>query len=88
MPPADSPLGVGAQKLVPTLEAAHERIAERSLKLEDAGAFAAYGQNSYVGKVLEIRQEQPGRIHVVLVRQSVGDWRAMDYSHRPSSAMS
>jgi LUD domain len=64
--------GVGAQKLVLTLEAAHERIAEHSLKLEDARAFAAYGQNSYVGKVLEIRQEQPGRIHVVLIRQSVG----------------
>ena len=64
---------VGAQKLVPTLEAAHERINEHSLKLEDARAFAAYGQNSIVGKVLEIRQEfSQGRIHVVLIRQSVG----------------
>ena len=63
---------VGAQKLVPSLEAARERITEHSLKLEDARAYAAYGQNSYVGKVLEIHQEQPGRIHVVLIRQSVG----------------
>ena len=63
---------VGAQKLVPDLKAARERILEHSLKLEDARAFAAYGQNSYVGKVLEIHQEMPGRIHVVLVRQSVG----------------
>jgi len=63
---------VGAQKLVPTFEAAHERIVEHSLKLEDARAYAQYGQNSYVGKILEIRQEQPGRIRVVLVRQSVG----------------
>jgi hypothetical protein len=63
---------VGAQKLVPTFEAAHERIVEHSLKLEDARALAAYGQNSFVGKVLEIRQELPGRIHVVLVRQPVG----------------
>jgi acyl-CoA hydrolase len=63
---------VGAQKLVPTLEAAHERIYQHSLKLEDARAYAAYGQNSYVGKVLEIHQEQPGRIHIVLIRQSVG----------------
>ena len=61
---------VGAQKLVPTLEAARERINEHSLKLEDARAYAAYGQNSYVGKILEIHQEWPGRIHVVLVRQS------------------
>jgi YkgG family uncharacterized protein len=63
---------VGAQKLVPDLEAAHERIVEHSLKLEDARAYAAYGQNSLVGKVLEIHQEPPGRIHVVLIRQAIG----------------
>jgi len=63
---------VGAQKLVPTLEAAHERIYQHSLVLEDARAIAAYGQHSSVGKVLEIHQELPGRIHIVLVRQVVG----------------
>jgi acyl-CoA hydrolase len=63
---------VGAQKLVPTLEAAHERIYKHSLVLEDARALAAYGQNSSVGKILEIHQELPGRIHVVLIRQAVG----------------
>ena len=63
---------VGAQKLVPNLEAARERIVEHSLPLEDARAFAAYGMNSHVGKVLEIHQEDPGRIHVVLIRQSIG----------------
>jgi hypothetical protein len=63
---------VGAQKLVPTPEAARQRIYEHSLKLEDARAYAAYGQNSVVGKILEIHQEQPGRIHVVLIRQAVG----------------
>jgi acyl-CoA hydrolase len=63
---------VGAQKLVPTLEAAHQRIYQHSLKLEDARAQAAYGQHSSVGKVLEIHQELPGRIHVVLIRQSTG----------------
>jgi hypothetical protein len=63
---------VGAQKIVPTVEDAHERIAEHSLKLEDGRAVAVYGQHSFVGKVLEIRQELPGRVHVVLVRQSVG----------------
>ena len=40
--------------------------------LEDARAVAAYGQHSYVGKILEIGQELPGRIHVVLVRQPAG----------------
>ena len=63
---------VGAQKLVTTVEAAHERIYKHSLKLEDARAYAAYGQNSRVGKILEIHQEDPGRIHIVLIRQSVG----------------
>src|ERR1700688_383793 len=63
---------VGAQKLVPTLAAAHERIYQHSLPLEDARAQAAYGQHSQVGKILEIHQELPGRIHIVLTRQPVG----------------
>jgi LUD domain len=63
---------VGAQKLVPTLEAGRERIFEHSLRLEDARAMAVYGQNSFVGKILEIHQELAGRIHVVLIQQAVG----------------
>ena len=65
-------LVAGAQKLVPTLEAARERIYQHSLVLEDARAIAAYGQHSQVGKILEIHQELPGRIHIVLIRQPVG----------------
>ncbi len=63
---------VGAQKLVPTLEAAHQRIYQHSLPLEDVRAQAVYGQHSQVAKILEIHQEMPGRIHVVLIRQQVG----------------
>jgi len=63
---------VGAQKLVHSLDEARERIYQHSLVLEDARAVAAYGQHSSVGKILEIRQELPGRIHVVLIRQAVG----------------
>ncbi len=63
---------IGAQKLVPDLEAARRRIVEHSLPLEDARAYAAYGQNSRIGKILEIHQEDPGRIRVVLIRQAVG----------------
>src|SRR5215467_8460857 len=63
---------VGAQKLVPTLEAARERVYSHSLVLEDARAVVAYGQHSSVGKILEIHSELPGRIHVVLVRQVTG----------------
>ena len=62
----------GAQKLVPTLEAARDRIYSHSLVLEDGRAIAAYGQHSYVGKLLEIHAELPGRIHIVLVRQPAG----------------
>ena len=65
-------LVVGAQKLVRTLQDAHERVYRHSLILEDARAQAAYGQHSAVGKVLEIHQEMPGRIHIVLIRQPVG----------------
>ena len=63
---------VGAQKLVPTLEAARERVYQHSLVLEDARAIAAYGQHSQVGKILEIHTELPGRIHIVLIRQVAG----------------
>ena len=57
---------------MPGLAAAHERIYQHSLPLEDVRAQAAYGQHSSVGKVLKIHQELPGRIHIVLIRQSVG----------------
>jgi hypothetical protein len=63
---------VGAQKLVPDLAVAHERIYEHCLKLEDGRALEAYGKTSRVGKILEIHQEDPGRIHVVLIRCRVG----------------
>ena len=63
---------VGAQKLVPDLVAAHERILEHCLQLEDARTLEAYGAHSRVGKILEIHQEDPGRIHVVLIRRAVG----------------
>ena len=69
---ADVIFVVGAQKLVATPDDARERIFQHSLKLEDARALAAYGQNSSVGKILEIHQELPGRIHIVLVRESAG----------------
>jgi len=69
---ADVIFVVGAQKLVATPDDARERIFQHSLKLEDARALAAYGQNSSVGKILEIHQELPGRIHIVLIQKSVG----------------
>ena len=52
--------------------ASSARIYQHTLKLEDARAQAAYGQHSYVGKVLEVHGDLPGRVHIVLVRQVVG----------------
>ena len=63
---------VGAQKIVPTLEEAHPADLPAQPQARGARAIAAYGQNSSVGKVLEIHQELPGRIHIVLIRQQVG----------------
>jgi LUD domain len=65
-------LVVGAHKLVPDLEAAQARIYEHSLKLEDARTLEAYGKESYVGKILQLHRDDPGRIHVILIRQRVG----------------
>ena len=63
---------VGTQKLVRDTEQARERIYKHSLPLEDSRALAAYGMHSRVGKLLEIHQEDPGRIHIVLIRRQVG----------------
>jgi hypothetical protein len=67
-------LSVETKNLTPILEAAHERIYQHNLVLEDARAIAAHGKHSSVGEILEIRQELPGRIHIVLVCQGVGFW--------------
>ena len=55
-----------------TALAEHGFSAEVVDDLEDARAIAAYGQHSSEGKILEIQQELPGRIHIVLIRQVVG----------------
>lgn len=65
-------LVVGAQKLVPDLDAAHARIREYCLELENARALEVYGTGSRIGKILEIHQEDPGRIHIVLIRAAIG----------------
>lgn len=63
---------VGAQKLIADISAARERIHEYCLKLENARTQQAYGSNSYIGKILEIHRDEPGRTHIVLVRVAVG----------------
>ena len=66
-------LVVGAQKIVPDLATALQRIETYALPLEAARARAAYGQSSAVNKLLIINAEPfPGRTTVLLVRQAIG----------------
>src|SRR5829696_6885122 len=65
-------LVVGAQKLVPDLATAHERIHQHCLELENERTLGVYGRGSYIGKILEIHQDEPARTDVVLIRQAVG----------------
>jgi hypothetical protein len=63
---------VGAQKIVPDLATAFQRIQRYSYPLEDARARAAYGMPSAINKQLVISGEMPGRAHVVLVDEALG----------------
>jgi hypothetical protein len=63
---------VGAQKVVPDLDAAFQRIEQHSLPLESERLQAAYGMPSAIGKELVVRQERPGRIHVLLLEEALG----------------
>ena len=64
---------VGSQKIVPTLDDAMRRVEEYALPLEDARVRLAYGQGSFIGKVLTFHKEYvPGRVNVILVKEKLG----------------
>jgi hypothetical protein len=64
---------VGSQKIVSSLDDAMRRIEEYALPLEDARAWLAYGQGSFIGKLLIVRREPtPGRVNVILVKKKLG----------------
>jgi hypothetical protein len=63
---------VGAQKVVPDLATAFERIKRYSYPLEDARARVAYGMPSAINKQLVVSGEMPGRARVVLVEEALG----------------
>lgn len=64
---------VGAQKIVPTFAEGLNRLERYSLPLEDARARVAYGQGSYITRILIFRREhQPGRTTMILVKQKLG----------------
>ncbi len=63
---------VGAQKVVPDLDTAFQRVRRYSYPLEDVRARAVYGFPSAINKQLRISGETPGRAHVVLVGEVLG----------------
>lgn len=65
-------LVVGAQKIVSNVSEAIDRIESYIFPLEDARARATYGVPSAIRKVLIYREEKPGRVTVILVRQPAG----------------
>jgi hypothetical protein len=66
-------LVVGAQKIVPDLATAFRRVEEYSYPIEDAKMQAALGRRSAINKLLVLNAEFiPGRVTVILVRESVG----------------
>jgi L-lactate utilization protein LutC len=63
---------VGAQKIVPDMGTAMERMESYVLPLEDARAFAAYGAHSAMNRVLIFNGEPFGRVTVLLLREVIG----------------
>ena len=66
---------VGAQKIVPTLDAAMRRIREYSLPLEDERAKEMGMRGSHIGKILIFEMEPPHlrrNMNLILVNQLVG----------------
>jgi hypothetical protein len=65
-------LVIGAQKVVPDLEAAYERLTETVFPLENARAMAAYGMGASINQTLVLHAGGRGRITVVLVPEALG----------------
>lgn len=63
---------VGAQKVVPDLNTALQRLDEHSLPLENIRTQAAYGRPSAINRLLIINAVQPGRVTVLLLREVIG----------------
>ncbi len=60
----------GLQKIVPDMDEARRHLREHSLPMENVRAQGAYGQAARLNKTLEIYGDQPGRIHLVLIRRA------------------
>ncbi len=66
-------LVVSTNKIVKDLDEALERIYGYALPLESRRVHEAYGwESSYVGKVLILERDRPGRTKVILVKEKLG----------------
>lgn len=64
---------VGAQKIVPSLKEAMQRLEEYVLPLESDRAHKAYGvPGSSINKLLIVNKEFPGRVTVIIVKEKLG----------------
>ena len=64
---------VGAQKIVPNLEAAFDRLRSYVLPLEDKRMKATGASGSTIGKILVFEREiMPRQIHLILVNEQLG----------------
>jgi len=66
---------VGAQKIVPTLADAFDRLERHVIPLEDERMRMAMGMGTYASKILIVKREQPfmGRkSHVIFVNEKLG----------------
>lgn len=63
---------VGAQKIVKDLAAGQQRLSEYCLPLENERALKVYGKGSSINKILQINQEVPGRITMIIVKEKLG----------------
>ena len=64
---------VGAQKIVPSLKEAMQRLEEYVLPLESERAHKAYGvPGSSINKLLIVNKEFPGRVTIIIVKEKLG----------------
>ncbi len=64
---------VGAQKIVKNFDQGLQRIYEHSFPLEDQRAQKAYGEGSFVSKVLVVNREKAAnRIHLIFINEVIG----------------
>jgi hypothetical protein len=64
---------VGAQKLVPTLQDALQRLHEYSYPLEDERMQAVVGRPAQLNQILIIQGNlQPGRLTMIIVKENLG----------------